>query len=295
MVSLSAAVPIQDVTESYSVKVPNDLASDSNMDYSVPNGDSAAPQFLAFSSSTASESNWKPDSSILDASNSKDFNAALNLDNLDFSTLYEPLPSVSFGSGPTVPPSDLGILEAVSKNAEEPVVFDSAIPNSLIVAQNPASLCASGKATKTEDFCPNPDLVLHQNIHPQSIGTKDPTHYDDRVIENNDAVKKADDKWLDSFNGHPQDLIFDEDMDKVCRSHWDDANLRPFPFCCFGPELRLIRILNKYIRVTNQGNCVTFFALRPWCQFDPRSWFCCAAGGKPMRWGVKGISCVPMR
>ena len=234
MASLSAAVPIQDVTESYPVKVPflNDLPSDSNIEYSIPNSDSGAPQLLALSSSTASESNLMPDSSILEASNSNDFNAAFDLNNLDLSTLYKPLPSVSFGSGPTVPPSDLGNLEAVSKNAEYPVVVDSAIPNPLIVAQNPDSMCASGKAINTKDFCPNPDFVLHQNIHPQSIGTQDPIHYDDKVIENNDAVKKADDKWLDSFNSHPQDLVFDEGMDKVCKDYWDYAILRPFPFCC---------------------------------------------------------------
>lgn len=300
MASFSAAFPLRDETESYSVKAPvlDDLASNV-IDYSVPIGDPDAPSFQAFNSGTNLESNSETDSRILETSNSESPNAGFDLHNLGLSNLDKSIPTVSFSTAPVVPPSNLGTPEVNSNNVESPVAINSATTNPLIVAQNPTSMCASDgtKATKFEDICPNPDWVLQillQSMEFKNGADEDPTPYDPETEKRNDAIKKNDQHWFNELESHPEDLTLDADMDKVCKSYLEDIVSRALPFCCLGPST-FIRRLSRFIDITNEGNCVTFIPARPWCTFNPENLFCCAGAGKLMRWGRTGFNCVPMR
>lgn len=300
MASFSAAFPIQDETESYSVKAPvlDDSASNF-IDFSVPIGDPDAPNFQAFNSGTNLESNSETDSRILETSNSESPSAGFDLNNLGLSNLDKSIPSVSFSTAPVSPPSNSGTPEVNSNHVQSPVAINSATTDPLIVAQNPTSMCASDgtKATKIEDICPNPDWVLQnllQSMEVKKGADNDPTPYDPETEERNEAIKNNDDRWFKELESHPDDLTLDADMDKVCKSYWEDGIWRVFPFCCLGPSI-FLRKLSRFIETTHEGNCVTFIPARPWCTFNPENLFCCAAAGKLMRWGWMGLSCVPMR
>ncbi|MCJ1426655.1 hypothetical protein MMC29_004558 [Sticta canariensis] len=296
MTSLSAAAPFQDVTESNWAKIPslNDAVSDFNefVDYSDLTGVSSdAPEVLAFNSGLDLESNPKIDSGISESSNSNRDNAMYDLNNPGSSiNLEEPISSVPLTSVPLVLAPDLGIPEVDSNIVETPVTIDPEIStdNPLIIAQDTGSMCAvrgtKKYTTEPMDRCPNPEYYIRP---PRNAQSKDGINYTPRQVENNNAVKEKDGQYIDN---HP-DMRWDVDFDKICARY---RNLFPryLPLCCFGPQTAFFGWAALYAKITNEGNCVTYFPERPRCHdIDDR--FCCGGMGKIMRWGWEGINCVP--
>ena len=298
MASLSAAAPFQDATQSNGAQIPslNDPVSASNefVDYSDLTGFSPdAPKVLAFNSRLESQSNSKTDSGISETSNSNRDNAIYGFNNPGSSiNLEEPISSVSLTSVPLFLAPDLGIPEVDSSIGDTTVTIDpeTSTDNPLVIAQNTDSMCTTGDTEKPApvpaeiDSCPNPEYYIRP---PRDVHVKDGIKYTPRQVEHNDAVKEKDGNYIDN----QPDLRWDVDFDKIC-GRYRNLFPRSIPLCCFGPETAAFGWASLYIRITNQGNCVTFFPERPRCHdIDDR--FCCGGMGRIMRWGWEGINCVP--
>lgn len=297
MASLSAAAPFQDVIKSNSAKIPslNDPVSDSNefFDYYDLTGVSSdAPEVLAFNSGLDSESrldsesNSKINSRIPETStstsNTNRDNAIYDLNDPGSSiNLDEPISSVLFNSAPLVLAPDLGIPEVDSNTVENPITVDPEIStDSQIIAQKTDSMCPA-----PIDSCPNPEAYIRP---PKNVRSNEDIKYTPRQVENNDAVQAKDSRYLDDL----PDLRWDVDFRKICKGY---STLWPriLALCCFGPETAFFGFEDFFIRITNEGNCVTFFPNRPRCaDIDDR--FCCEGiGRRSLRWGWEGLNCVP--
>ncbi|MCJ1425731.1 hypothetical protein MMC29_003631 [Sticta canariensis] len=290
MASLSAAAPFQDVIESNSAKIPslNDPVSDSNefFDYSGLTGvGSDAPEVLAFNSGLDSESNLKINSGTPETStsNSNSDNAIYHLNNPGSSiNLDEPISSVLFNPAPLVLAPDLGTPEVDSNTVENPITVDPGIStdNSLIIVQKTDSVCPA-----PIDNCPNPESYIRpaQNVRPN-----DDIKYTPGQVEHNDAVEAKDGRYLYDV----PNLRWDVDFRKVCKGY-STLWRRVVALCCFGPETAFFGFEEFFVRITNEGNCVTFTPDRPRCaDIDDR--FCCEGIRRlPMRWGWEGLNCVP--
>lgn len=288
MASLSAAAPFQGATESYSAEISplNGPVSDSNdfFDYSDLTGvNSDASKALAFNSGLDSESNSKSNSGIPETSNSNS-NKAMYDPNNPGSTinLDEQISSVPFNSAPLVLAPDSGIPEVDSNTVENLLTIDPeiSIDNSLIIAQNTGSMCA-----RRIDSCANPDAYIRPPRN--NVQVDDDVKYTPRQVENNDAVQAKDDQYLDD---HP-DLRWDLNFWGICRGY---SNIwrRLLTLCCLGPETAFLGFEGLFIRITHEGNCVTFSPERPRCA-DTDDRFCCEAITRTMRWGWEGFNCVP--
>lgn len=288
MAWLCDAAPFKDVIESYPAEMPslNNPVSDSNdfSDYSdfsdLTGVSSDVPEMLAFNSGLDSKCNSKTNSGILENSNSD--NAIYDLNNPASSiNLDEPISSVLFKSAPLVLAPDLRIPEGDSIAAKNPITVDQGIntDNPLIIAQKTDSMC-----TAPIDSSPNPESYIRP---PQNVRSKDDIVYSPSQAENNDAVEAKDRKYLDSL----PNLRWDVNFRKICKESntiWP----REVALCCFGPETAFFGYEDFFVRITNEGNCVTFFPDRPRCaEIDDR--FCCEGIGRSfMRWGWEGLNCV---
>ncbi|MCJ1426470.1 hypothetical protein MMC29_004373 [Sticta canariensis] len=288
MASLSAAAPFQGATESYSAEIfsLDRPVPDSNgfFDYSdLTSVNSDASKALALDSGLDSESNSKSNSGIPETSNSNSNKAMFDLNNPGSTTnLDEQISSVPFISAPLVLAPDSGILEVNSNIVENPATMDPEISmdNPLIIAQNTGAMCYA-----SIDSCPNPDFYIRPPRN--NVQVDDEVEYTRRQVENNDAVQARDEQYLDD---HPE-LRWDLDFRRICRGY---SNIwrRVLTLCCLGPETAFLGFEGLFIRITHEGNCVTFSPERPRCA-DTDDRFCCEAIGRSMRWGWEGFNCVP--
>ena len=313
MASLSAAAPLQDAIDSNSANAPslNDAVLDSNDLFhssDVAGVSPGLPAVLAFNPGLDFESNSKINSGILDTSTSRSNSDSTiyDLSHLGSSiNLDEPIPNGLFNSAPLALAPNSEIPELASNTVENPTAVDPAtgtdtLPiiaqnseenptavdpgigtdNPQIIAQNTGFCSVPAEIAS----CPNPKAYISppRNGHPD-----DKIEYTDREIEHNNAISAKDERYLvDNV-----ELNWDIDFRGICQRY--GSRWRILPVCCFGPETLFIRLETWLVRVTNQGNCVTFSPLRPRCA-NIHDRFCCESLRTPMmRWGWEGLNCVP--